>query len=223
MVEVSPEGFIELYESFLSTLPAWAQDFVTLFFLAIIVVFYAWFIWKFYRFIATKNIIKLNLRKYNKVEHPFFTKLVEGSLSFVEYIIILPFLIFFWFAVFTLFLIFLTEGLEVKAILIISATIIAAIRLTSYIPRYGEDLAKEIAKLLPFTLLAISITKPGFFDITRILAQIGEIPIFFSQVITYLLFIIILETVLRLFEFVFSLIGLDDDPVAKVKTEEEEE
>ncbi len=220
MAEVNGIGLLGTYNSFIETLHPVAQNFITLFLLVLLIVIYAIFIWKFYRFISTKNIIKLNLNKYNRVEHPFFTKLFAGILYLIEYIVILPFLIFFWFGIFTIFLIFLTEGLDIKSLLIISVTIIAAIRMTSYIPRYGEDLAKEIAKLLPFTLLAIAITKPNFFSVERILGHITEIPSLLGEIITYLSFIIILEIVLRFFEFIFQLVGLKD-PTEKIKEEEE--
>ena len=81
--------------------------------------------------------------------------------------------------------------------------------MTSY---YKGDLSKDLAKLLPFTLLAISITKPNFFNIGRIISQISEIPAFFNQIIIYLAFIIVLEIVLRVFEFAFSVFGINDAP-----------
>lgn len=196
-----------IYNSFIATLPLFAQKFIALFLLVLLVVIYAVFIWKFYRFIATKNILKLNLSKYNKYEHPFLTKIVAGALYLIEYIIILPFLIFFWFGIFTLFLIFLTEGLEVSALLIVSATIVSAIRMTSY---YSEDLSRDLAKLLPFTLLAISITKPGFFDVERIINHFAGIPELMGNIAIYLAFIILLEIILRFFDFIFSLFGLED-------------
>ncbi len=203
--------FLDVYNSFTATLPSWGQDFITLFFLAVLIAFYAWFIWKFYRFIATKNILDLNLNKYNTSEHPFFTKLLAGVFYLLEYIIILPFLIFFWFGVFTLFLILLTENIELSNLLIISASAIAAIRLTSYIPKYGEKLAKEIAKLLPFTLLAVSVLNPNFFSVERVLTHLNSLPGFFNQIVVYLGFIILLEIVLRFFDFIFSLFGLEDE------------
>jgi len=212
MAEVTGIGtwFLEVYNAFTATLPPWAQQFITLFFLAVLIAFYAWFIWKFYRFIATKNILHLNLNKYNTSEHPFFTKLLAGIFFLLEYIIILPFLIFFWFGVFTLFLILLTENIVLSNLLIISASVIAAIRLTSYVPRYGQELAKEIAKLLPFTLLAVSILNSNFFSVERILTHFNQLPNFFNQIMIYLVFIIFLEIVLRFFDFVFSLFGLEE-------------
>ena len=126
MVEVSSFSawFINNYNLLNSSLPLWAQNFLMLFALALIIMLYSIFIWKFYRFVATKNILELNLNQYNKSEHPVFAKLFAGVLYLIEYIIVLPFIIFFWFTIFTLFLIFLTENIEVSNLLIISATLI---------------------------------------------------------------------------------------------------
>lgn len=214
---------VETYNSFVSVLPPLFQDFLNLFLLVLLIFIYSLFIWKFYKFIAEKNIFGLDLNRYNKSEHPLFTKLVAGGLYFVEYIIVLPFLIFFWFGIFTFFLILLTEeGIDVGTILLISAVVIAAIRMAAY---YQKGLAEEVAKILPFTLLAIFVLNPQFFTIgffTRIISSIGEIPSFFSEIIGYLLFIIILEIILRLFEFLFSLFGIDEEET-KVKEEETKE
>lgn len=212
------QKLIEVYKEFISFLPKYIGDFFNLFILVLLIVLYALFIWKFYRFIAKKNILELNLNKYNKLEHPVTVKVLAVIFYFIEYIIILPFLIFFWFSIFTLFLIFLSENLEVIPLLVISATIIAAIRMTSY---YKEDLARDLAKLLPFTLLAISILNPNFLKIERILGHLSEIPSFFSQIIIYLLFIIILEMILRFFDFIFSLFQLEEVEEKMEKEEEE--
>jgi len=207
------------YSSLMASVPSWAQQIINLFLLILVIVIYATFIWKFYRFIANKNLIELNLKRYNRSEHPLLSKFLGVVLYFIEYIIILPFLVFIWFAIFTIFLILLTESLNVQKIIILSATIIGAIRLISYIPRYGQNLAKEVAKLLPFTLLAISMTKPEAFDFQRIISQLTQIPEFFGQITLYVLFIFFLETVLRILDFILSLLGLKDpDP-----TEGEEE
>jgi len=111
----------------------------------------------------------------------------------------------------TLFLIFLTENLTVNSLLIISVTIIGAIRMISYIPNYGEDLAKDVAKLLPFTLLAVSILNPDFFDIQRIFGNFSQLPGFFDKIMIYLAFIILLEIILRFFDFVFVILGLEEN------------
>jgi hypothetical protein len=205
---------VELYNYLLYALPPWAQTFINLFLVVMVVVFYAFFIWKVYTSMAKKNILGLDLNKYNKSKHPFLTKIFAGLLYFVEYIIILPFLIFFWFGIFAIFLILLTESLTVSQILVVSAVIIVAIRIASY---YKEKLAEDLAKLIPFTLLGVSLLNPAFFNFEAILTRFQEVPAFFSQVFIYLIFIILFEIILRLFDFGFSLFGIEEP---KQETEE---
>ena len=199
---------INAYNGFLSNIPLGTRSFINLFLLVILVVAYSIIFWKFYRFIATKNIFGLDLNKYNKSKHRTTEKLLAGLLYFVEYIIIIPFLIFFWFALLTFFLLLLTVGIEIQTILVISAIVISAIRMTSY---YKEDLSKELAKLLPLNLLAIAMLTPGFFDLERILGNFSNLSGFFGGVVIYLLFMIVLEIVLRFFDFIFSLFGLEEE------------
>ena len=78
---------------------------------------------------------------------------------------------------------------------------------------YNEDLSKDLAKLVPFTLLGVSIINPHFFDVGRIISQVSEIPQFATQIVSYLLFIVALEIVLRIFEFAFSIFNLKDDEI----------
>jgi len=200
-------NLLGFYKEFLETLPPIAGNFFNFIIIVLLIVLYSIFVWKFYRFISKKNILELDLNKYNTSSDPFFMKLFAGLFYFLEYIIILPFLILFWFSAFSIFLIFLTGELEIASLLIISATIIAAIRMTSY---YKEDLARDIAKLFPFTLLAVTILTPKFFNIERIFNQFSLLPNFFGNILYYLFFIILLEVILRFFDFIFSLFGIEE-------------
>jgi len=205
---------VKYYQGFLNALPSWGQSFINLFLLVLLIFIYAIFIWHFYRYISKKNLLELNLNKYNRSEHPVFAKLMAGIFYFLEYIIILPFLIFFWYFIFTFFLLFLTQELAIGAILIISAAIIASVRMAAY---YKEDVAKEIAKMLPFMLLGISLLTPGFFSFERILSQLEILGDFFQNIFHYLSFIIVLEILLRFFDFIFSFVGLENDEEVKEK------
>ena len=75
---------------------------------------------------------------------------------------------------------------------------------------YKEDLSSNLAKLLPFTLLAVLISKPDFFNFESLLSQFAQVPSYFSNIITYLLFIIILEIILRSFDLLFTIIGIEE-------------
>lgn len=208
---------VEAYHSIVSTLPLELQRFSSLFFVVVLMVVYSVFIWKLHKFIGTKNIFELNLGQYNKSEHPAVAKVAAVLLYIMEYIIVLPILIFFWFAIFSLFLILVIE-VDLSAILFVSAAVIATIRITAYIPGYGERLSREIAKLLPMTLLAIALLTPDFFDIERIIGNLSKLGNFFSLIFEYLLFIVILEILLRFFELFLDMLGIKD-----TKEEEKED
>lgn len=199
---------IKAYGSLMANLPIGTKNFINLFLLVILIVAYSIIMWKFHKFISVKNILGLNLNKYNKSDHPLWEKMLAGMLYLLEYIIIIPFLTFFWFAIFTFFMVLLTNGIEIETLLLISALVLASIRMTSY---YKEDLSRELAKLFPFTLLTIAMLTPGFFDVERIIANFSAISGFFGEITFYLLFIIVLEIVLRFFDFIFSLFGLEEE------------
>ncbi|MBD3247566.1 hypothetical protein GF378_03020 [Candidatus Pacearchaeota archaeon] len=194
--------FLESYQALLSVMPPFMQTFLKFFLIALLIVVYAIFIWKFYKSVSKKNLIGLNLSQYNKSKHALITKLTAGVLYLLEYILILPILIFIWFSFFTVFLILLTENVNTGTILILSATTIAAIRMIAY---HSEELSRDVAKLVPLTLLATSLLTPGFFSVERIIGHFKEIPIIFSDILTYLFLIIFLEIVLRFFDFMLSL------------------
>ncbi len=201
---------IGFYNEFISFFPPYVGTFFNFLILVLVIVLYVMFIWKFYKFISKKNPLGLTLSKYEKREDISGSKIIESTLYFLEYIILLPFLIFMIFAVFTLFLIAMSQG-EVSQILMVSAVVIAAIRATAY---YKESLSQDIAKLLPFTLLGVAVLNPNNFTqfhyLENIFTQFNLIPNFFGDILYYLVFIIILEAVLRFFDFIFSLFGLEE-------------
>ena len=196
----------DAYSGFLSILPPFFQSFFNLFFLALLIFIYGIFVWGLHKFVSHKNIFNFDLNKYNKAKHPVLIKAIATMLYVLEYMIILPLLILFWFSIFGIFLIIFTD-LDVGSILVISAVIIAAIRITAY---SNESAGRELAKLLPLTILATFILSPGFFEFERVLNNINQISGFFSTIYNYLLFIIILEFILRFFEFIFSILDLRD-------------
>lgn len=204
MLEVISLGTVLLshYQTFLVTLPPWMQTFMNLFLFTLLLFIYVVLIWKMHKFIAKKNIIELNLKQYNKSEHAFWKKLVAVALYLIEYIVILPFLIFFWFTIFTVFVMLLNSDIPINTVLIISAVIVGSIRATAY---YKEELSRELAKLIPLNLLVISIFRSKLISIEGIISQFSQIPNYLLTIPYYLGFIIVLEIVLRTFDIIFSL------------------
>jgi len=202
--------FLELsnaYSSFLSSMPIWTQNFLNLFLLVFLIFIYSIFIWKLYRFISKRDILHIDFNQYRKQSVPFMDKILSALFYFIKNIVIFPVLIFFWYAIFTLFLVFLTEGVDITRILLVSAIIIAAIRATAY---YKEGLAKDLAKLLPFTLLGVYIIQAVAFDFGAVLTNISQIPSLLPQIAIYYLFILALEVILRFFEIIFITSGVEE-------------
>jgi hypothetical protein len=212
MVMLVSSIFLDAYNSFFGILPLWAQNFISFFLLVLLIVIYSVMVWRFYQFVAKKNPLGLNLNeKYKPNETSFGTRFVVGVLYFVEYLFILPLLIFVIFSVFTIFLIVLSSSEDVSQILIISATVIASIRITAY---YKKEVSQEIAKLLPFMLLAVAVLNPATFAqveyVGRIINLLSSIPNFLGQIWSYLFFIILIEITLNFFDLIFSLLDLNE-------------
>jgi len=202
----------EVYDKIFTELPSWAQNFINMFLLVIVITLFCMFVWKIYNITSKKNIFDLNLGQYNRASHPFLEKFLSGVFYILEYIVIFPIFVFFWFSVFTLFLMFLTKGLEMHTIIMISATIVMAIRATAY---YKEALSKDLAKLLPFTLLGVAITQKGFFNFEEIFTRFSQIPMFLGDIWSYLAIIVVLEIILRVFDSVFSFFGINDETLVE--------
>lgn len=166
----------------------------TLFIFTILIVLYSVLVWNFYRFLAKRDILELDLRQYSK-RYSSFTRLMSSLFFLVEYIIITPIVIITWYAMFSVFVLVLSEIDGLSHIVLVSAAIVASIRAASY---YNQDLSKDIAKLFPFTLLVIFVTNPGFFSVSKMVTRFQEIPALFNVILTYLIFIVLLEVILRL-------------------------
>ncbi|MBD3253011.1 hypothetical protein GF386_04725 [Candidatus Pacearchaeota archaeon] len=189
-----------------------ASLFIYTFFIAI----YSFFIWKFYKFLARREIIQLNLSQYNNSTHPFVEKLLAIVLYILEYLVILPFLVLFWFAILSIFLLLLSESPSVQTILLVSAAIIASTRISAYI---SEDLSKDLAKILPFTILATFLLNPNFFNVFTWINRFSEISSLFNHVLMFIFFIFIIEFVLRLFYCVVQFFYSEDEVAEATETE----
>src|SRR3989344_4504963 len=110
--------FNNMVDSF-ENLPLIYQKIFTVAFFMSIIVLYSIFVWKVYRAISRKDIISLNLAQYNSIEHPVSNKILGGVLYFIEYILILPFLVLFWYVLFALVLLFFSDN-SLEQILLLS-------------------------------------------------------------------------------------------------------
>jgi len=194
---VSPisDLLLNIYHFITNSFSPFFSDGLNIVFLAIIIALVAIFIWNFYRSLSQRDLISLNLSKYNTSTHPLIYKLLAIALYFVEYIILMPILIFLWFFALSIIILLIAETSSSAAqILLISAAMVAAIRILAY---HKQELAKELAKLFPFITLSVFLLSPRAFDIEAIILKISEIPSLLVNVFYYLLIIVVIEGFLR--------------------------
>ena len=155
---------------------------------------YAVFIFRFYRFIAGRDIVTLDFSKNDNVAFPVFWDFIFLIWYVVRYVVLFPAFALFWFAVLTLMLAFLSENRDLSEILLIALATVSAIRICAY---YDEDLSRDLAKILPFAVLAIFLIDTSFFDVGASLAVLQQANEQRETIFYYLLFIVGLELALR--------------------------
>lgn len=193
------------FELFYLAIPENYRPLVNVVGLAIIITIYALLTWRFYRLLAHKDILKLDLSKYNQSEHPFISKFFGALLYILEYIIILPFIVFVWFSVLAFIIFIITQKTSLATTLQFTAAIIASIRILSY---HKKEIAEDLAKLLPLAVLVVAVTENGLNIFERITTFITEGPLLVSSIVMYFVFIAALELLMRLLEMV---LGSDED------------
>ena len=156
---------------------------------------YAVFVFNFYRFLAAKNMFQIDLSRYEQSRFRLVRRLLHVFFYVVKYIILFPFFAFFWFAVLTLILTFLSKDRSFADTLVVALATVSAIRMTAY---YNEDLSRDLAKILPFAVLAVFLIDASFFAIGESLDVLREVEDYTANIVYYLLFLVLLEFALRI-------------------------
>lgn len=192
---------------------AYGKSFHDLVGFAIGMVIYGIFIFHFYRFIAKRDLFKLNLSKHLS-SGKNVTKIASGFAFIVTNFFIYPIVIFVWFVVYSLFMFFLAPGLEHTTISLVGSALIIAVRIAAY---YNEVLARDLSKLIPLAILGFFLLSPTFFTIDDVISRLEEFPSFIGNIVSFLIFAVIVETVLS----IGYLIKQKYKPSSKIKLEEE--
>ena len=156
---------------------------------------YAVFVFKYYRFVAARDMFAVDLSKYAASRFRWMRIFLHIVMYVAKYLVLFPFFAFFWFAVLTLILTFLSKDRSFPDVLLMALVTISAIRVTAY---YNEDLSRDLAKILPFAVLAIFLIDTSFFAISESLDMLKDTPDHAENILYYLLFLIAMEFVLRL-------------------------
>jgi len=155
------------------------------------------FIFKFYKSTSKKNLIDLNLYKYNTSDHPIMGKVFAMFLYLIEYILFIPFLIMLWFAGLSIVLFLIAKGGQgAEYVLLIAAALIGAIRILAYI---RTEIAADLAKLFPFVALSLIVLAPGEYTLDVFSSNLKTMPSLLNHIFSFVLVITFIEIVMRVF------------------------
>ena len=160
-------------------------------------VLYAILVWNFYRKLAKKDIFDLDFKRHHSFKVGFLKKIADFFEFIFKYIVIFPFVTFIFFAMLSILLLFLSKSQTVQQVLLTSMSIVAASRVSSY---YSEDLAKDLAKMIPFALLGVFLVDPSFFSLDQVLANLKILPTLWVLILQYIIFTVIMEFILVLID-----------------------
>jgi len=159
-----------------------------LFFFVIGIAIYSIFVFKFYRFLAKRDIFELHIEKYrHKGMHKF--------LHAIKTMILFPLVVFFWFIILSFLLVMISKMSGIVMILQASIALVAAVRICAY---YKEDLSRDLAKMLPFALLAISILDIYDVAFQSSIEMLRSLPLVWETIFYYLVFVVLMEIALRI-------------------------
>lgn len=187
---------IELLASNFS-IPEYVATVKPLLVFVIAIVVYSVFVFKFYKLLAKRDFLELELQKHSKGFTAKVQSFMHKLLYLVENIVITPLLVFFWFIVLSSLLLIISKSHTTESLLLTAAALVGAVRITAY---YNENLSQDLAKMVPFALLGIFMTDLSFFSFDSVFKVIKNIPLMWKTLVYFLLFIILVETVMRILE-----------------------
>ena len=156
---------------------------------------YSGFVFMFYRILAKKDLLTLDLSKYADDFGGKVKKYLRSVLFVVQYIVVVPILIAFWTLVLAVILTLLSDSSDHARNALIATSVVGAVRILAY---WTEDLSRDVAKMLPFAVLGVylvSSTSVQWSEFRELLESLPELAkSFFSS----LMLLAILETLLRI-------------------------
>ncbi len=155
---------------------------------------YGIIVWYYYRSLAKRDFFHFNRREGTG----FFAGIINffSGIQFIaKYIIFYPIISFIFFGLFSVMLFLLSKDQTIPILLLTSATVISATRICAY---YNEDLARDLAKMIPLALLGVFIVQADFFSTQLLFERIIALPLFFIEIASFILYFLVLELALRL-------------------------
>jgi hypothetical protein len=168
------------------------EPFVKILIFVLGLLIYGIIVWEFYSTLSKRDLFKISLKPYMSKK-----QMLGEIITFIlKYTFLFPIYTFVWFLILSLFILLLSKSLALEEIFLVSIALISFTRAAAY---YKEELAADVAKIIPLSLLVIFITDPAFFSFELAIKKLDAFVSSFPGILKYLLFAIAIEWILRIF------------------------
>lgn len=164
---------------------------------------YGVFVFHFYRFLARKDILDLDLSKHNQARHPFLRKTVAMVFYTFKCLLVFPLFVFFAFLVMAGLLFLMGRNQSIDSVMLAAMGVVAAIRICSY---YNGALSTDISKILPFALLGIILIDNSLIRIPDPAESLQLAALELETMVYYLGGVVALEFLLRIASGILGLL-----------------
>ena len=156
---------------------------------------YSGFVFMFYRLLARRDILTLDLSKYNHSKSGRIRAFFSTGIWLLKYALMIPVLIAFWTLVMAVFLSLLADGNDHTRNALIATSVVGSVRILSY---WTEDLSRDVAKMLPFAVLGVFLVGSTSIQFSEFNDLYNNLPELAASYVNSLILLAILETLLRI-------------------------
>ena len=166
---------------------------------------YSIFVFIFYRNLAKRDLITLNLDKYSNNLTGKIKKYIKSIIFVIQYILIIPILLTFWTLVLAIILTLLSSDADHSRNALIATSVVGSVRILSY---WTEDLSRDVAKMLPFGVLGVFLVGDAQVQVSEIRELLQSLEEIATSFVSSLFLIAVVEGVLRSITSIINLISL---------------
>tara|TARA_B100000900_G_scaffold294078_1_gene252846 strand:- start:89 stop:865 length:777 start_codon:yes stop_codon:yes gene_type:complete len=166
---------------------------------------YSVFVFIFYRALAKRDLITVNLNHYSDNLSGRLKKYARSIIFVLQYIVFVPVLITFWTLVLAIILTLLSPDADHSRNALIATSVVGAVRILSY---WTEDLSRDVAKMLPFGVLGVFLVGDAQVQISEIEELFNGLNEIATSFISSLFLIAVLESILRSLSAAINIITL---------------
>ncbi|MFH1470141.1 MAG: hypothetical protein ABIF01_00170 [Candidatus Micrarchaeota archaeon] len=167
----------------------------------------------FYHYLSRRDLHELKPENRKGISG-FVYRFGKIVAFFLKYTVLFPAITFLWFVLLSTFLFLLSRTVELETVFVLSISVVSAVRVLAY---YKEEIAIDLAKMLPLALLGVLIVEPTLFSREIVESRIYQLAGALPQFAVFIGFTIALELVLRIIYYPMKLLrGKKEEPTKNI-------